>query len=100
MVIQWLSSCLALTKMRGLKNLEIELWNETRQKVLEEKMLKGLENVKVVEGGSFVVRLPWVEEDAIVIAEREVLGGYRIERRWIADEPVSCDVFQFTPLGS
>jgi hypothetical protein len=87
--IEWLRSCLALAKMTGMKNLEIDLWNETYDEVIEEELLRGLCNVRVLEGGNFVVRLPWTEGNPIPKVERMAVGGFKLERRPFGAEPVS-----------
>jgi hypothetical protein len=87
--IEWLRSCLALAKMTGMKNLEIDLWNETYDEVIEEELLRGLCKVRVLEGGNFVVRLPWTEGNPIPKVERMAVGGFKLERRPFGAEPVS-----------
>jgi hypothetical protein len=89
--IEWLRSCLALAKMTGIRNLEIDLWNETYDEVIEEELLKGLSNVRVLEGGNFVIRLPWKEGNPIPKMERMSLGDFIFERRPFGAEPVSND---------
>ena len=92
--IEWLRSCLALAKMTGMTNLEIDLWNETYDEVIEEELLRGLSNVRVLEGGNYVIRLPWKEGNSIPKMERMSLGGFRFERRPFGAEPVSNDSSQ------
>jgi len=87
--IEWLRSCLALAKMTGMKNLEIDLWNETYDEVIEEELLRGICNVRVLEGGNFVVRLPWKEGNPNPKVERMAVGGFKLERRPFGAEPVS-----------
>jgi hypothetical protein len=87
--IQWLRSCLALANMTGMKNLEMDFWNETYDEVIEEELLRGLCNVRVSEGGNFVVRLPWKEGSPIPKVERTAVGGFQLERREFGAEPVS-----------
>lgn len=87
--IEWLRSCLALAKMTGMKNLEIDLWNETYDEVIEEELLRGLCNVRVLEGGNFVVRLPWKEGNPIPKVERMAVGGFKLERRPFGAEPAT-----------
>lgn len=87
--IEWLRSCLALAKMTGMNYLEVDLWNETYDEVIEEELLKGLCNVRVLGGGNFVVRLPWKEGNPVPKVERMAVGGFKLERRPFGVEPVS-----------
>jgi hypothetical protein len=86
--IHWLTCCIALSRMAGLRNLEIEFWNESHQLVWGENILKGLSSVKVLGGGNFVVRLPW-QDEAHVAIESKVVGGFKVEWRAFGAEPVS-----------
>ena len=86
--LHWLNCCSALAKMAGLRNLEIDFWNETYQLVWGENILKGLSSVRVSEGGTFVVRLPW-QEDAHAGIENRVVGEFTVEWRATGAEPVS-----------
>lgn len=71
-----------------MRNLEIEFWNETHQLIWGENILKGLSSVKVLEGGNFVVRLPW-QDEAHVAIESKVVGEFKVEWRAFGAEPVS-----------
>ncbi len=84
----WLSTCVALLHMTGLRTLEIDLWNESQERVLEQKMLGYLETLKVLEGGTFVVKLPWAEDNGAMTESRVEPTGFRIERRQQGVEPV------------
>jgi hypothetical protein len=86
--IQWLTCCNVLAKMARLRDLEIDLWNETYQTVWGENILRGLSSVKVSEGGKFVVRLPW-QDKAHLKLESKVIGEFRVKRRAFGFEPVS-----------
>ncbi|PMD64774.1 uncharacterized protein K444DRAFT_608450 [Hyaloscypha bicolor E] len=86
--IYWLTCCMALSRMAGLRNLEIEFWNETHQLIWGENILKGLSSVKVLEGGNFVVRLPW-QDEAHVAIESKVVGEFKVEWRAFGAEPVN-----------
>lgn len=78
--------------MTGLKNLEMEFWNETYEDVVEEELLRGLSSVKVSKGGNFVVRVPWKEGNPIPKVERMSFVGVRLERRAFGVEPVSLGI--------
>jgi hypothetical protein len=86
--IEWLRSCVALAKMTGLKNLELDFWNATHDEVVEEELVKGLSSVKVVDGGNFVIRVPWKEGNPMLMVEKMSLVGVRLERRRFGLEPV------------
>jgi hypothetical protein len=91
--IEWLRSCVALAKMTGLKNLELDFWNATHDEVVEEELVKGLSSVKVVDGGNFVIRVPWKEGNPMLMVEKMSLVGVRLERRRFGLEPVSLDQY-------
>jgi hypothetical protein len=88
---EWLRFCLGLAKMTGLKNLEIDFWNETWSVVAEEELLKGLSIVRVAEGGTFIVRVPWKEGNPSPNVEGMSFMGLSFERRAFGLEPVSMD---------
>jgi hypothetical protein len=96
---KWLSTCVALMKMTGLRTLEIDLWNESNETVLEERMLGYFRHLRALNGGTFVVRLPWVEDDGAVTADRVrvEVGRFRIERRLRGIEPVRLVSYDVPP---
>jgi len=91
--IEWLRSCVALAKMRELNSLEMDFWNSTHNEVIEEELLKGLSPVKVSNGGTFIVRLPWKEENPVPMVEKMSRVGITLERRQSGLEPVSIDPY-------
>jgi hypothetical protein len=96
--IEWLRSCIALAKMSGLNNLEIDFWNNTNENVVEEELLRCLSSVKVSNGGNFVVRVPGMEGNAFSKVERMSFAGIRLERREFGTEPVSADFTLFAAV--
>ncbi|KAE9374866.1 hypothetical protein N431DRAFT_438264 [Stipitochalara longipes BDJ] len=89
--IEWLRSCVALAKMSGLKNLEMDFWNATYDEVVEEELLKGLSSVRVSDGGNFIIRVPWKGENPVLMVEKMSLAGVKLERRQFGLEPVSAE---------
>ena len=80
-----------MAKMTRLNSLEVDFWNTTHDEVIEEELLKGLSSVRVSKGGTFIVRVPWKEENPAPMAEKMSHAGITLQRRQSGLEPVSID---------